>query len=133
MFQESFKGVVRNIEGCFNGVLSWFQVFMKEVQRVLEGSFKVLKEVSRKFCVVFRKFSRQLLREFKGYFIEILICNFAVALLSLQLPEQKEGLFVEIWPDFLHVIIDLIGFKITLDIRRSSEYEALPLIRLNLP
>ena len=46
MFQESFKGVVRNIEGCFNGVL------------------KGLKEVSRKFCVVFRKFSRQLLLKF---------------------------------------------------------------------
>ena len=92
MCQESVKGVVRNIEGCFNGVLSWFQVFMKEVQRVLQGGFKGLKEVSRKFCVVFRKFSRLLLREFKGYFIEILFCNFVVAWHSSQLPKQKEGL-----------------------------------------
>ena len=47
MFQESFKGVSRkfkgasmNMEGCLIGVLSGFQVYMKEVQRVFQGRFK---------------------------------------------------------------------------------------------
>ena len=35
-FQESFKGVSRKIEGCFNGVLSGFQGCLKEVQWVCE-------------------------------------------------------------------------------------------------
>ena len=37
--QESFKGVSRKFEECFNGVLSGFQVYMKEVQGVFERSF----------------------------------------------------------------------------------------------
>ena len=40
MFQESFMGVSRKIEGCFNGVLSVFQGYLKEVQWVFEESFK---------------------------------------------------------------------------------------------
>ena len=46
MFQESFKGVSRKIEGCFNGVLSGFQECLEEVEWVFEESFQ---GVSRKF------------------------------------------------------------------------------------
>ena len=34
MLQESFKGISRKIERFFNGVLSRFQVCLKEVLRV---------------------------------------------------------------------------------------------------
>ena len=40
MFQECFKGVPRKIEGCFNRVLSGFQIHLKKVQRVFEENFK---------------------------------------------------------------------------------------------
>ena len=40
VFQESFKGVSKKIEGCFNGVLSKFQRYLKEAQWVFEESFK---------------------------------------------------------------------------------------------
>ena len=37
--------MVGKIEGCFNGVCSRFQGYLKEVQRVFEG--RCLKEISR--------------------------------------------------------------------------------------
>ena len=40
MFQESFKGASRKIEGCFNGVFIGFQSSLKEVQWAFEESFK---------------------------------------------------------------------------------------------
>ena len=46
MFQDSFKGVSRKIEGCFNGVLSGVQGGLKKGQWMFKGSFKA---VSRKF------------------------------------------------------------------------------------
>ena len=51
MFQESFKGVSRKIEGCFNGVLREIQGCLKEFQWVFKARFQrcfknVLKELS---------------------------------------------------------------------------------------
>ena len=46
MFQESFKGFSRKIEGHFNRVLCGFQGGLKKVQWVVEESFKC---VSRMF------------------------------------------------------------------------------------
>ena len=40
VLQESFNGVSRRINGCFNDVLSGFQWHLKEVQCVFTGSFK---------------------------------------------------------------------------------------------
>ena len=51
MFQESFKGVSKKIEGCSNGVLCGFQRCLKEVQWVFEESSK---GVSRGFQRSFR-------------------------------------------------------------------------------
>ena len=48
VFQESFEGVSRKVEGCFNGV----QGCLKEVQGVFEDSFK---GVSRMFLRCFNK------------------------------------------------------------------------------
>ena len=62
MFQESFKGVSRKIEGCFKGDFSGFQGYLKEVQRnyrevskVFQGS---LKGVLRRFLGCFKEVSR---------------------------------------------------------------------------
>ena len=40
MLQGSLKGVSRNFQECFNGVLSEFQGCLKEAQWVFEGIFK---------------------------------------------------------------------------------------------
>ena len=62
MFQGCFKGVPRKfffsrkIEGCFNGVLSGFQVCLNEVEWVFEESFQsVLRMFSGHFKGVSRK------------------------------------------------------------------------------
>ena len=55
MFQESFqegsrkfKGVSRNVEGCFNEVLSGFQGCLREVKLVFEEEFqRCFKDVLR--------------------------------------------------------------------------------------
>ena len=33
VFQDSFKGALWKIEGCFNGDLGWVQGYLKEVQK----------------------------------------------------------------------------------------------------
>ena len=40
MLQESHKGDSNKIEGCFNGVLSGFQEYLKEVEWLFEGSLQ---------------------------------------------------------------------------------------------
>ena len=87
LFHESFRGVSRkfkavsrNIEGCLILVLSGFQVYMKEVQRVFQERFKVMYQENFK-------------KAFKGV-LNVLYCNFVVAWHLSQLPEQKEGLFI---------------------------------------
>ena len=51
-FLESFKDVSRKIEGCFEGVFSGFQGYLKEIQREFQGCFKY---VSRKFQGCFKE------------------------------------------------------------------------------
>ena len=70
--------VSRKIEGCFKGVL----VFLGSL-RVFHESFKE-EEVSRMFQGCFQSASRQLSKCFKK-----------VAWHSLQLPKQREGLFIQ--------------------------------------
>ena len=85
MFQESLKDDSRNIEGCFNGVLSGSQ-------RCLRNSKNFEKKVSR----VFKESGKCVSRKFQC-FNEVLLCNFLFAWISLQLPKQKEGLlFLEL-------------------------------------
>ena len=56
-FQGSFKGVPRKIEGCVKVILSGFQVYLKEVQRVCQSSFHfVSRKCKRSFKDVSRKF-----------------------------------------------------------------------------
>ena len=56
MFQETFKDVSKKIEGRFNGVLSGFQICLKEVKWVFVKSFKcVLRMSHRSFKGVTRK------------------------------------------------------------------------------
>ena len=57
MFQESFKGVSRKNEGCFNGYSSGFQGCLKEVQWVFEESFK---DGSRMFKGGFKGVSKKI-------------------------------------------------------------------------
>ena len=63
---------------------------------MFQGSFKdilsKLKE-SVKGHVCFKKISKKVSRVFQECFDEILFCNMVVPWISLQLPEQKEGLF----------------------------------------
>ena len=88
MFQGYFKeilrvlkgrlrGVPRNCQGCFKGTSSQFQKRFKQVSRVFEESIECVSKKSNK----------------KGCFNVVLFCNFVVAWISSQLPEQKEGLF----------------------------------------
>ena len=91
MFQGSFKGVPTKIEGCSQIPPRELQVSVsKRSSKVFQVSFKAVsktfKVVSRVFCVncVSRKYK---------YFNEALFCNFLLAWVSSQLPEQKEGLF----------------------------------------
>ena len=44
-------------------------------------------------CVA-RKFPKKVSRVFQECFKEVLFCNFVLSWISLQLPEQKEGLFL---------------------------------------
>ena len=92
--QMCFKDVSRNIEGCFNGVFSGFQVNLKDVERVFKATFKCdngsfnrvcfrrvfsefqgyLKEVPRNFQIVSKEFQGSLkvvLRKFLGCFNEV--------------------------------------------------------------
>ena len=57
MFRESFKGVSRKAEGCFNEVLSEFKRCLKEFQLVFEESFK---GVSRMFQGSFKDVARKI-------------------------------------------------------------------------
>ena len=77
MFRETFKGA------------SWeLQRYLKEVKRLLKGVLCCVKDVLRKFqgCLkrVSSVFQENVPKNFKGV---------VVALISSQLPEQKEGLF----------------------------------------
>ena len=63
VFQDSFKGVSRNIEGCLKGDLSEFQGYLKEVQRKFQSSFK---GVSRRLQGCSKKDFRVLQGGFKG-------------------------------------------------------------------
>ena len=58
----------------------------KEVLKVFQGN---VKGVSKKFKRCFKKFSRVFQESLRVY------CNFVVAWHSSQLPEQKEGLFLQ--------------------------------------
>ena len=53
------------------------------------------KDAQRKISGGFKEVSRMLQERFKGITkkIEVLFCNFVLACISSQLPEQKEGLF----------------------------------------
>ena len=73
MFQGNFKGVLRKFKGvsrnnevCLIGVLSGFQVYIKEVQRVLQGSFKgtYQENIKRAFMGVLRMFHRHFALQF---------------------------------------------------------------------
>ena len=80
MFQGSFKGVSRKIEGC-----------SKRPSRVIQGRFKGIK---KKFKGYLREFQGSFLvsRVFKNISMEFCFCNFVIAWISSQLPEQEEGL-----------------------------------------
>ena len=75
MFQGSLKCVPRKILGSY-----------KEVSKVSQESFRV---VSRKKVGGFQR----KLKEFLLVLRQVLFCNFVLTYISLQLPEQKEGLF----------------------------------------
>ncbi len=81
MIQGRFKGIKKKFKGFFKGVSWKFQLRFKEVSRMFKESVKC---VPRKFQIKFQEFSRMFQWSF---------CNFVVAWISSQLPEQKEGLF----------------------------------------
>ena len=62
----------------------------------VQGVSRMFEEVLRVFTKSFKKckgWFKQASRLFQGSFNEVLFCNFVLALISSQLPEQKEGLF----------------------------------------
>ena len=58
---------------------------------MLQGSFKGLRSLEG----VSRKFQIKVSMVFQECFNEVLFCDFVVARISSQLPEQKEGLFLQ--------------------------------------
>ena len=88
MIQGRFKCIKKKFKGFFMAFSWQFQRCFKEVSRVFKDSVKC---VSRKFQIKFQEFSSMFQWSF---------CNFIVAWISSQLPEQKEGLFIQVWqPD----------------------------------
>ena len=64
MFTESFKGISRKFQGCFNAVSCVFQRNFREMSRMLQESSK---GTSSKFENVFQVG----LRGFQGYWKEV--------------------------------------------------------------
>ena len=62
-FLENFKGVSRNIEGCFSGVLSGLKGRLREVFRVFQGGLTL---VSRKIEERSEKPLSKIQRSFNG-------------------------------------------------------------------
>ena len=87
MFQKSFKGVSRKIYGSFESPLKVFRGSFKDDLRKIQGW-------QRKWKLCFMKISKKVSRVFQESFDEVFFCNFVVAWISLQLPKQKEGLFI---------------------------------------
>ena len=81
-------------QGCFREVLRMLQGRLGGVPRD-QWSFKLsVKCVSRKFQL-------KVSRVFQKCFKEVFFCNFVLACISSQLPEQKEGLFIQVLLDHL--------------------------------
>ena len=74
MIQDNFNGIQENFEWWFKGASNWF------------------KEVSKRFKESVKCVSRKFHKKFQESFNEVLFCNFVLAWISSQLPEQKEGL-----------------------------------------
>ena len=78
------------IQGCFKGL-------EKGVSRKFQGSFKDILRVSKESIkCVSRTFQKTVSGVFLECFNEVLFCDFVSAMISLQLPEQREGLFSNI-------------------------------------
>ena len=93
MFEGSFQGVsLKEVEGLFSEDLSVFRVTFTGIPREFQG---YVKEFHRVFQGIFRieEISKRGWRVFQECFTEVLFCNFIFAWRSLQLPEQKGGLF----------------------------------------
>ena len=103
VLQGSFKDVARKFQGCF-----------KEVWRVFQGSFKnVLRKCQgywKKVSNVFQEIKKKVSRTFQECFNEVLFCNFVLARISSQLPEQKEGLFFVLIVIVCTTLISIILF-----------------------
>ena len=70
-----------------------FQVGLRVIPKYLQGCFKGASRVSKRSSKgVPRKFQIKVSMVFQECVHEVLFCDF-VAFISLQLPEQKEGLF----------------------------------------
>ena len=83
-------------QGCLKHVLKKLQGYFKRALKVLERKFQSFKSAPRKVQGCFREVSticQKCFKELRGCFKEVLFSNFVVAWYSLQLPEQKEGLF----------------------------------------
>ena len=78
--------------------LEAFNSDSRELQRYLKKKFKgCFKGVSRQFQRLLGKFQgnvEKVSSVFQENFNKVLFCNFVLAWISSQLPEQKEGLFV---------------------------------------
>ena len=97
MFHGSFKEVLRvfqGSEGCSESPL-----------RVTQGSFKVSERSSKGVSRQFQRFKgvkesvKRVSRKFHKKF-----CNFVVASMSSQLPEQKEGLLFVLFSLFIILV-----------------------------
>ena len=79
MFQGSFKGVSRKIEGIFEthlGIIQGRLKYVKEVQMVFKGNFKNILRKIHGFKASVKYFSRKFRKKFQGCFKKVLFCNF---------------------------------------------------------
>ena len=81
---QSSSTCIWEFQGRLKGVSRHFHSRYKEVSRVFKESVK---------CVLRNFKKKKVSRVFQECFNEVLFCNFVLALISSQLPEQKEGLF----------------------------------------
>ena len=89
------RKVSKVFQGCYKDVLRELQEYLKE--GCYKAVSKMFKEVSKAFKESTKCVSIKFQKKYQGCFMNVSMkfyfCNFVLAWISSQLPEQKKGLF----------------------------------------